>query len=76
MANKANAEVKEKMVKIKLPRLSRDKKDEYEFVAVNNRTFQIKRGVEVEVPECVAEVFKNQERLLDEASEYEAQNVK
>lgn len=29
------------------------------FVGVNGRTFQIKRGVPVMVPECVAEVLRN-----------------
>ena len=50
----------EKMVKI---RLFKDNKAYTEdvFVGVNGRTFQIKRGVEVEVPECVAEVLRNSE---------------
>ena len=37
----------EKTVKIKLPRL---KGEDSVFVSVNERTFLIKRGVEVEVP--------------------------
>lgn len=32
------------------------------FVSVNGRTFQIQRGVEVEVPACVAEVIRNSDR--------------
>lgn len=31
------------------------------FVSVNERTWLIKRGEEVEVPECVAEVLRNQQ---------------
>ena len=32
------------------------------FVSVNGRNFQIHRGVEVEVPACVAEVIRNSDR--------------
>lgn len=63
-ANKA-----EKMVKIKLP-LSRTVKDDVP-VAVNDRTWLIKRGVEVEVPECVAEVLQHQEEMLSQSMEFE-----
>lgn len=51
----------EKMVKI---RLFKDNKAYTEdvFVGVNGRTFQIQRGVEVEVPECVAEILRNSEK--------------
>lgn len=65
----------EKMVKIKMP-LTRNEKDDV-FVSVNMRTWLIKRGVEVEVPECVAEVLRHQEQSLEEAYEYteKMQNV-
>ena len=63
----------EKMVKIKLP-LSRTEKDDVP-VAVNNRTWLIKRGVEVEVPECVAEVLKHQEEMLSQSMEFEAEHA-
>lgn len=53
------AEVKEKMVKIRLP-LTKYEKDDV-FVRVNQRTWLIKRGVEVEVPECVVEVLDHAE---------------
>lgn len=46
---------KEKMVRIKLPILPNDEGDQ--FVSVNDRTWQIKRGEWVDVPECVAEVL-------------------
>lgn len=59
----------EKKVKIKLPRL-RGEKDQSVFISVNDRTFQIQRGVEVEVPKCVAEVIRNSEYMADEAMEY------
>ena len=55
---------KEKMVKIRIPRTKADQEDV--FVSVNLRTWIVKRGVEVEVPECVAEVLRHQEEALEE----------
>lgn len=54
---------KEKMVTIKIPRVSAKQEDV--FVSVNERTWIVKRGVEVEVPECVAEVLRHQEEMLE-----------
>lgn len=68
------AEQKEKMVKVKIPRIRKDQEDV--FVSVNMRTWMIKRGVEVEVPECVAEVLKHQEEILEATMEFEAENAK
>lgn len=51
---------KEKMVKIRLP-LIKGAESQEKFVAVNGRRFKIKRGVSVEVPECVAEVIRHSE---------------
>lgn len=59
---------KEKMVKIRLPKVRNDEADVY--VSVNERSWLIKRGVEVEVPECVAEVIRNQELALEKADEF------
>lgn len=56
---------KEKLVKIRIPR-ERDRQDDV-FVCVNGRTWLIKRGVEVEVPECVAEVIRNAEDVAEQA---------
>ena len=50
----------EKMVKLKLFKDNGQYKDDV-FVAVNGRTFQIVRGVEVEVPACVAEGLEHSE---------------
>lgn len=61
---------KEKMVKIKIPRSRKDEEDV--FVSVNERTWLIKRGVEVEVPECVKEVIDHQEMMLDEAYDFDS----
>lgn len=62
----ATEKTTEKMVKIKLPRVKSGEQDDV-FVSVNDRRWLIKRGEEVEVPECVAEVLRNQEAALDEA---------
>lgn len=59
-----------KKVKIKLP-LSRTEKDDV-FVGLNGKTYQIKRGVEVEVPAGVAKILERQEKMLRVAMEYEA----
>lgn len=59
----------EKLVTIKIPRVKKDQGDT--FVSVNERTWQIKPGVEVSVPECVAEVLKHQEEMLAHIMEFE-----
>ncbi len=61
----------EKTVTIRLPREKKSSGDV--FVSVNERTWLIKRGVSIEVPECVAEVLRNQEKMLDEAYTFEEQ---
>lgn len=58
-----------KMVKIKIPKTRDNSGDVY--VAVNGRSFLIKRGEYVEVPEYVAEVLQHQEEMLAEAMAYE-----
>jgi hypothetical protein len=69
MAEKKAETAKPKTVKIKLPLTKHEKEDKY--VAVNGRTYQIKRGETVEVPESVAEVLENQEKMLAEAYAFE-----
>jgi hypothetical protein len=69
-ANKPEV-VKEKIVKIIVPK-TRELQDDV-FVSVNDRTWQIQRGVEVEVPECVVEVLKHQTEMENIALAYEAQ---
>lgn len=58
----------EKKVKIRIP-ISRENNSDV-FVGVNGRSWLIKRGVEVEVPECVVEVLKHQEEALATAYNY------
>ena len=56
----------EKMVKIRLFKDNKNYQGDV-FVGVNGKTFQIKRGVEVEVPDYVAEVLKNSARQDENA---------
>lgn len=69
MAAKKNKDG-EKLVRIRLPKERRDQEDV--FVGVNERTWLIRRGVEVEVPECVAEVLENREMMLETIMEFES----
>ena len=64
-ATKATETAKEKLVKIRIPR-ERDRQDDV-FVCINGRTWLIKRGVEVDVPECVAEAIRNAEDVAEQA---------
>lgn len=57
------AEPGEKTVRIKIPREKTNQEDV--FVSVNMRTWLIKRGVYVDVPECVAEVLQHQEEMME-----------
>ena len=70
--NEAPIETGPKMVKIRIPRTKVDQEDV--FVSVNLHTYLIKRGVEVEVPDFVAEVLRHQEEMLEEIMLFEAAN--
>ena len=67
-ANKPE-EVKEKLVKFRILKTKENQDDV--FVSVNDRTWQIKRGVDVEIPECVYEVLIHQQEMEEIALEYE-----
>ncbi len=67
--NPTTEQPSEKMVKVRIPRTSKSQEDV--FVSVNMKTYLIKRGVEVEVPESVAEVLRHQEEALEAIMEYE-----
>ena len=60
---KKTEETKEKLVKIRIPKFKANQEDV--FVSVNERTWIVKRGVEVEVPECVAEVIRHSEEMRE-----------
>lgn len=66
------AETGPKMVKVRILRTKVDQEDV--FVSVNLRTYMIKRGVEVEVPDFVAEVLRHQEEMLEEIMLFEEKN--
>jgi hypothetical protein len=68
------SEAKQKMVKVRIPRTKADQEDV--FVSVNLRTYLIKRGVEVEVPDFVAEVLRHQEEMLEEIMLFDQANKK
>ena len=63
-----------KMVKVRIPRTKKDQEDV--FVSVNLNTYIIKRGVEVEVPDFVAEVLRHQEEMLEQIMEFERDHAK
>lgn len=56
----------EKMVKVRLFKDNKNYQGDV-FVGVNGKTYQIKRGVEVEVPDYVAEVLRNSSRQDENA---------
>ena len=68
------AEEKEKTVKVRIPK-TKEQQDDV-FVSVNNRTWLIQRGVEVEVPECVAEVLLHQQEMLEKAMAFQEEASK
>ncbi len=57
----------EPLVTIKLPITRNEKEDKW--VSVNGKSMQIKRGVEVEIPRCIAEVLEHQEEMMMKAIE-------
>ena len=63
-----------KMVKIRIPRTKIDQEDV--FVSVNMHTYMIKRGVDTDVPDFVAEVLRHQEEMLEEIMLFEAKHRK
>ena len=73
--SKAGAEA---AIKIKIPYTPGVPMDEQgdEFVSVNDRTWQIQRGKEVEVPVCVYEVLRNRELILETIMEFESTHAK
>lgn len=67
-------ELGERMVKVRLP-ITREEKDPLP-VWVNDRSWLIKRGVEVEVPECCAEVLRHREESMEVQIAYEEGNAR
>ena len=61
--------MKEKIVKILLPR-GRKNEENFVIVSVNGRSWKIMRGVEVSVPDYVAEVLENGRMMAEAARRY------
>ncbi|MCI6998892.1 MAG: hypothetical protein MR888_00065 [Clostridiales bacterium] len=59
----------EKMCRIYLPR-GRKNEENFVIVSVNGRSYKIMKGVEVDVPGCVAEVLENSRMMADTARHY------
>lgn len=59
----------DKTVKILLPR-GRKNEENFIIVSVNGRSWKIMKGVEVEVPDFVAEVLGNAEMMAETARRY------
>ena len=67
MAKQKSVELKEK---IRVPRLRGAEADQSLYVSVNGKTYLIRRGMDIEVPESVAEVIRNSELAEDVAFLY------
>ena len=61
--------MKEDMKKVFLPR-GRKNEENFVIVSVNGLSYKIMKGVEVEVPECVAEVLENSRMMAEAARRY------
>ena len=59
----------DRTVKILLPR-GRKNEENFILVSVNGRSWKIMKGVEVEVPDFVAEVLENAEMMAETARRY------
>lgn len=65
---KTKNQAKEKMVALKLFKGMGSYEDDVQVI-VNGKVYIIKRGEEVKVPECVAEILKQQEKQLSLAAQ-------
>lgn len=61
----------ERLIRFKIPLGSADKDRADVFVAVNGKSYLIKRGVTNELPESVVEVLENAEAQREYAIEFE-----
>ena len=61
--------MKEEMRKVYLPR-GRKNEENFVIVSVNGRSYKIMKGVEVQVPDYVAEVLENAQMMADTARRY------
>ena len=61
--------MKEKMTTVLLPR-GRKQEENFVIVSVNGRSWKIMKGVEVQVPDYVAEVLEDAQMMADTARRY------
>lgn len=61
----------EETEEVRLPKAPKTEQN-FQFVGVNGKTFQVPRGTTVSVPKPVAEVLRNSEAARAEAEEYES----
>ena len=61
--------MKEEMRKVYLPR-GRKNEENFVIASVNGRSYKIMKGVEVQVPDFVAEVLENAQMMADTARRY------
>lgn len=73
--NETAATVKAGTVTIKLQRAEKGQPDSV-FVAHNGKTYQIKKGVPVDVPVAVAEIIASANRAAEAADAYAAEAAK
>ena len=59
----------DKMTTIMLPR-GRKNEENFVIVSVNGRSFKIMKGVQVQVPDYVAQVLENGRMMAEEARRY------
>ena len=68
--NVDNASTNGKKATVKLPRLHGQNANQEEFFSVNGKNYIIKRGIEMEVPEEIAEVIRNNNKAEEYAMNY------
>lgn len=62
-------ETAQRMVSVTIPR-DRKQEENFVIVSVNGRSWKIMKGVQVQVPDYVAEVLENARMMADEARRY------
>lgn len=62
-------ETARRMVSVIIPR-GRKQEENFVIVSVNGRSWKIMKGVQVQVPDYVAEVLENARMMADEARRY------
>lgn len=64
-----NQDMAEKTVSVTIPR-GRKQEENFVIVSVNGRSWKIMKGVQVQVPDYVAEVLENARMMADTARRY------